>query len=111
MSEYSELTPEGTTLISSIDVLPFIQYSKEKEKMRRATILIRLWLMIAGLYRRAGMFDDGKAAVSEAQKLVQALETESAREPAGSAGVKGLGWAESKSVEDLWGDIYAEVSL
>lgn len=109
LSEYSELTPDGNTLSSSTDLLPLIQYSKDKEKMRRATILIRLWLMIAGLYRRAGMFDDGKGAVSEAQKLVQALETESGREPAGSAGVKGAGWAESKSVEDLWGDIYAEV--
>lgn len=110
MSEFSELAPDGTTLASSNDLLPLIQYSKEKEKMRRATILIRLWLMIAGLYRRAGMVDDGKGAVNEAQKLVQALETESIREPAGSAGVKGAGWAESKSVEDLWGDIHAEVS-
>ncbi|KAK0389189.1 hypothetical protein NLU13_2764 [Sarocladium strictum] len=110
-SEFSELAPEGTTLASSNDLLPLIQYSKDKEKMRRATILIRLWLMIAGLYRRAGMFDDGKGAVNEAQKLVQALETESVREPAGSAGVKGPGWAESKSVDDLWGDIYAEHGL
>ena len=110
MSEYSDLAPDGTSLGSSNDLLPLIQYSKEKEKMRRATILIRLWLMIAGLYRRAGMFDDGNGAVNEAQKLVQALETESTRDPAGSAGVKGAGWAESKSVEDLWGDIHAEVS-
>lgn len=110
MSEFSELTADGTTLATSIDLLPIVQYSKDKEKMRRATVLVRLWLMIAGLYRRAGMFDDGKGSVNEAQKLVQALETESTREPAGSTGTKGAGWAENKSVEDLWGDIYAEVS-
>jgi hypothetical protein len=110
MSEFSELTADGTTLATSIDLLPIVLYSKDKEKMRRATVLVRLWLMIAGLYRRAGMFDDGKGSVNEAQKLVQALETESTREPAGSTGAKGAGWAESKSVEDLWGDIYAEVS-
>ena len=67
--------------------------------------------MIAGFYRRAGMKDDCKGAVTEAQRLIQSLESDLARDPSGSGALKSLGWAEKKSVEDLWSDLYAEVRL
>lgn len=77
--------------------------------MRRTTVLIRVWLMVAGFYRRADMYDDANAAIAEAQKLVQVLETELSRDPSGAGGLKDADWAEAKTIEDLWGDIYSEV--
>lgn len=107
-TDFSELAVDTT--YSNTNLLPLIQFSKDKERTQRTAILIKVWLMIAGFYRRASMLDDCKGAIAEAQKLVQGLETESTREPSGSAGIKGAGWAEKKSLEDLWGDVWAEVS-
>lgn len=106
--DLSELSAE--TVHASADLLPRIQFSKDRERIQRATILIRVWLMIAGFYRRADMHDDCKGAVNEAQKLVQALETDSNREPSASGSMKSASWAERKSIEDLWADVYSEVS-
>jgi hypothetical protein len=65
--------------------------------------------MIAGFYRRAGMREDAKGAITEAQRLIQSLEADLARDPSGSGALKPPSWAEEKTVEDLWSDLYAEV--
>lgn len=72
---------------------------------------MRVWLMIAGFYRRAGMTEDCKGAITEAQRLVQSLENDSSRDPSGSGSLKAAGWAERKSVEDLWSELWSEVRL
>jgi hypothetical protein len=66
--------------------------------------------MIAGFYRRADLYDQCKAAVIEAQKLVQGLEVDAQKETSESAGAQSHGWAERRSVEDLRGDVYSEAS-
>lgn len=98
-------------------VLPVIQFDKEHEHRRRGAILLKIWLMIAGFYRRAGMHDDGKGAVAEAQKIVQSMEAEMGREtaesgkkPAGSSSLRDPGWAGKESIEELWADVWCEVS-
>jgi cargo-transport protein YPP1 len=98
-----------STHASAGSLLPLVQFPKEKERMRRTIVLIRVWLMVAGFYRRADMHDDANAAIAEAQKLVQVLETELSRDPSGASGLKDAEWAETKTIEDLWGDIYSEV--
>ena len=107
-STWSDLTVEAA--YSSASQLPLVQFTKDKEKATRSTLLIRVWLLIAGFYRRAGMLNDCKGALQETQKLVVSLETDAAKEPAGSVGTHGAAWAEPKNVEELWGDIWAEVS-
>ena len=106
-TDYSELSVDNA--YASTCILPLIHFPKDKERSQRAALLIRVWLMIAGFYRRAGMRDDCKGAVTEAQRLIQSLESDLARDPSGSGALKSLGWAEKKSVEDLWSDLYAEV--
>lgn len=97
-------------------VLPVIQFAKEHEKRRRGATLMKIWLMIAGFYRRAGMFDDAKGAVAEAQKIVQNMEAEMGNESgdnkklSGSSSLRDPGWAGKKSVEELWADVWCEVS-
>lgn len=97
-------------------VLPVIQFDKEHEKRRRGAILIKIWLMIAGFYRKAEMFDDAKGAVAEAQKIVQGMEADMGKEPVDVEGktaptsLRDPGWAGKKSVEELWADVWCEVS-
>lgn len=88
-------------------LLPLIQFPEDQERAQRVTILVKIWLTVAGFYRRADMLEDSKGAIAEAQKLVQDLEMGSvSRRQAGS---KSAGWAERKSVDDLWGDVWTEV--
>lgn len=107
-TDFSELSVDAT--YASTSLLPVIHFSKDKERTQRVTILIRVWLMIAGFYRRAGMFEDAEGAATEAQRLVQSLEADATRDPSGSGSLRAAGWAEKKSIEELWGDLYSEVS-
>lgn len=92
-------------------LLPLIQFPREKERRQRTTVLVKVWLMIAGFYRRAGMLEDCKGAVTEAQKLIQTLESDLAKELSlGPGSTKGPAWGEKKSIDELWGDLYSEVS-
>jgi tetratricopeptide (TPR) repeat protein len=93
-------------------LLPVIQFSADYHTRRRTAVLVEVWLMTAGLYRRAGMYDDAEGATAEAKKLVQGLEAEVASDATGalSLSLKNAGWAGKKSVEELWADFWAEVS-
>ncbi|OIW33444.1 hypothetical protein CONLIGDRAFT_677231 [Coniochaeta ligniaria NRRL 30616] len=91
-------------------LLPVIQFSKDYHTRRRTAVLVEVWLMTAGFYRRAGMYEDAEGAAAEAKKLVQGLEAEVAGDALGalSLSVKTAGWAGKKSVEELWADFWSE---
>ncbi|KHN99631.1 Tetratricopeptide-like helical [Metarhizium album ARSEF 1941] len=108
-SDVTELNVDVTH--ASPNVLPLVQFSKMEEKGQKISLLIKIWLTIAGFYRRAGMLDDGKAAVLEAQKLLVGIESEAARDPSSTGAAKGDGWGEMRSSDDLWGDIWSELGL
>jgi tetratricopeptide (TPR) repeat protein len=104
--------PPIESIYASTNLLPLVNFPKDRETAQRTTILVRIWLVIAGFYRRAGMHEDCKGAIGEAQKLVQDMDAEAAKEPsAASGGIRNVGWAEQKSVNDLWGDVYTEAGL
>jgi len=105
-SEYSDVSTDATYTIASC--LPIVQFSKEDERRQRSVILVRVWLMIAGFYRRAEMFDDCKGAIAEAQKIVGQLESDDARD-SGSLVERSDVWGVKRSVEDLMGDVWTEV--
>lgn len=101
-------------------VLPVIQFDKEHEKRHRGAILMKIWLMIAGFYRKAGMYEDSKGAVAEAQKIVQTMEAELGKESGEGndnrktihpTSLRDPGWGGKKSIEELWADVWCEVSL
>ncbi|EPE10261.1 filamentation protein [Ophiostoma piceae UAMH 11346] len=104
----ADLAPEGVE--TSLSLMPLIQFSEEHEKRRRSTILIEVWLMIAGFYRRAEMFDDAKRSAAEAQKLVQELEMDVARSTSGNgSSTRNRTWVGKKTVDELWGDVWSEM--
>lgn len=92
-------------------IRPEPHFSKIQERRHKVSLLASIWLFICGLYTRAEMRDDAKDAVTEAHKLVETFESEVAQESSASKAFAERGWGGGKSVEELWGDVYAAVSL
>ncbi|KAK1249827.1 hypothetical protein MKX08_009830 [Trichoderma sp. CBMAI-0020] len=110
VTEDSELSVDISFTLPQL--LPLIKFPREKERRQRTTVLVKVWLMIAGFYRRAGLLDECKGAVTEAQKLIQTLESDFAKELSlGPSSTKGPAWGEKKSIDELWGDLYSELGL
>lgn len=71
-------------------------------------ILVKIWLLIAGLYRRASLFDDAHEACEEAIKQVNRIEALVAAQNASAKSFSNRGWGVTKSPEELWADLHAE---
>lgn len=89
---------------------PTILFPKDQQKRRRIITLVKVWLLIAGFYRRAAMYEDAKGALEETNKLVSVLEKDILADASGSISILIPGWGGGKSVNELWGDVNAEVS-
>ncbi|TGO10513.1 hypothetical protein BTUL_0133g00200 [Botrytis tulipae] len=87
---------------------PTTRFSKDSERRRRISTLVKVWLLIAGFYRRATMYEDAKGAIEEAHKLVHSLEMDIINDPTGLASFDQSGWGGGKSVSELWGDVFSE---
>lgn len=89
---------------------PATRLPQSQERRRRLGTLVRLWLLVAGFYRRATMLEDANGALEEARKLVEVLEANISKDESGEVSVSNSGWGGGKSVEELWADVWAEVS-
>ncbi|KAF2158160.1 hypothetical protein K461DRAFT_274407 [Myriangium duriaei CBS 260.36] len=82
-------------------------------KLARTThyisILVEVWLFIARMYMQESLHSDASAAVDEAHKLVEQLQTEiaAAGESSGRAWLY-RGWGLGKSISRLMGDVWAQ---
>ena len=75
------------------------------------SLIQRIWIFIASLYRRANMLEDARGAIDEAFKQAKLLEAAVAAQSL-AASVKGFeepGWGGVRSVEETWADVYAEM--
>jgi tetratricopeptide (TPR) repeat protein len=88
---------------------PVTRFPKDQERRRRTAILIKVWLLISGFYRRASMNEDARGAIEEAQKLVHNIEIDASKDGNGNFSIDHAGWAGGKSIGELWGDIFSEV--
>jgi hypothetical protein len=80
------------------------------DKNLRSCVLIELWLFVAGMYRRSELDDDADDAIKEAEKLVALMEIDVGRISSSAKSFSNPGWGGAKSVDELWGDIWTEVS-
>lgn len=71
-------------------------------------ILVKIWLLIAGLYRRASLFEDSQEACEEASKQLTRIEALVAAQNASAKSFSHRGWGVTKSPEELWADLQAE---
>jgi tetratricopeptide (TPR) repeat protein len=86
-------------------------FSKIQERRQKVSLLVSIWIFISGLYARAHMFQDAREAVAEALKLVEAFEAEVSLESSTAKALADKGWGGGKSVEELWADVFAAVSI
>ncbi|KAK4165323.1 hypothetical protein QBC43DRAFT_315716 [Cladorrhinum sp. PSN259] len=91
-------------------LLPYVNFPQEHSKRKRKSILVKVWLTIAGFYRRAGLLEDAQKAIAEAQLIVQSLESSISDAAPGSQSlsVRVAGWGMDKSVEQILADVWAE---
>lgn len=72
------------------------------------SVLVKVWLLISGMYRRASLFDDALEACEEASKQVEAFEALVAAEESSARAFESPVWGVAKSTEALWADVHAE---
>ena len=94
----------STGNVSPEPLFPIVQ-----ERRHKISLLVELWLFIAGLYTRAELFEDAKAAVDEAGELVGMLEVLLASETSSARAFAAKGWGGGKAIEELWGDVSSAV--
>lgn len=71
-------------------------------------ILVKIWLLIAGLYRRASLFDDAHEACEEASKHALRVEALVAAQECSARAFRVRGWGSGKSCDELWADLCSE---
>ncbi|KAK8076553.1 hypothetical protein PG994_003825 [Apiospora phragmitis] len=96
--------------LSAPNTLPAIHFSKAQVDRQRLSVLVKVWLMIAGFYRRADMWQDSHGALEEAKKLVDSLQAEIAKDTTNAISLTHPGWGGKKSVEELWSDVRSEMA-
>jgi hypothetical protein len=91
-------------------VNPLTRFPTDQQRRRRKAILVKVWLLVSGFYRRAFLYDDAKGSIEEAHKLVKSLEEDVSRDTSGHVSITYPGWGGGKNVAELWGDVFSEVS-
>jgi cargo-transport protein YPP1 len=90
---------------------PQPRFPSLQERRHKISLLVEVWVFISGLYTRASLFDDARGAYEEAFDLVQILENEVAKESSSAKAFEQKGWGAGKTVEELWADVWTQVSL
>ncbi|KAL9008557.1 MAG: hypothetical protein Q9173_006330, partial [Seirophora scorigena] len=99
--------PSPTIALSSYP-LPDPLYSPVDLGRRSLTLLTRIWLLVAQLYRDAGMSVDAQGALSEAFRYAQSIEAAVAAIESSAQALSTPGWGNVKSVAEVWADVHAE---
>ena len=98
----------SSTPLSNVVLSPQPRFLQSEQGRQAISLLLKIWLFIAGLYRRAKMYDDAQEAVDEAFKHVKAVEASVASQNSSARAFQTRAWGGAKSVEELWADAYAE---
>lgn len=88
--------------------LPDPLYSPADLGRRSLTLLTRIWLLVAQLYRDTGMSVDAQGALSEAFGHAQSIEAAVAAIESSAQALSTPGWGNVKSVAEVWADVHAE---
>lgn len=89
---------------------PRPRYPSAQQKRHIVSLLVQIWLHIAGQYTRGEYFADADGAVEEAAKLVEGFQAEVAKEESSARAFDERGWGCGRSVNRLWADVWCEVS-
>jgi tetratricopeptide (TPR) repeat protein len=88
---------------------PAPRFPKTLSQRHALSILVKIWLVIATLYRRAQMFEDSREATDEAAKVAMKIEGMIATVESSARAFSAVGWGGGgKSSDELWADVYCE---
>ncbi|KAK5272306.1 hypothetical protein LTR96_001936 [Exophiala xenobiotica] len=88
---------------------PIPRFPHAASQRHALSILVKIWLIIAVLYRRAKMFDDSREACDEAAKVAAKIEAVVASIESSARAFSDAGWGGGgKSSDELWADVYCE---
>lgn len=95
--------------LSTSNILLEPHYNPADQTRHSLTLLTKIWLFIASLYRRASMPTDAQGAISEATTHAQTIENNMASQEGNSAQkFSSPGYGGLKSCGELWADVLAE---
>lgn len=101
--------PQPIVSPSALAPHPEPRYAPADERRHALTLLIKIWVLISSLYRRASMPVDAEGALSEAKTQVQSIETAIvASDGSSAASFSTPGYGGLKSSDELWADVLAE---
>lgn len=99
--------PVGRSNGAVADLTP--RFPRAVAQRQAWTILVKIWLVIATLYRRSKMFEDSREACDEAAKVALRVETLVASVESSARAFRQPDWGGGgKSSDELWADVYYE---
>ena len=99
-----------STTREALSFTPTPLFSEQDLHRFSLSLLQKIWLFIAGLYRRANMLEDARGAIDEAFKQAKLVEsTVVAKSPASVKRFEEPAWGGVRSVEEVWADVWAEL--
>jgi cargo-transport protein YPP1 len=87
---------------------PSPRFPKSASQKHGLIILAKIWLIIAGLYRRATMFDDSREACDEADRVAMRIENLIAAQESSARAFASPDWGSGKSSDEVWADVLCE---
>ncbi|EXJ72368.1 uncharacterized protein A1O5_04872 [Cladophialophora psammophila CBS 110553] len=88
---------------------PIPRFPRAASQRHALSILVKIWLIIATLYRRGNMFDDSREACDEAAKVALKIEGMVASVESSARAFSDGGWGGGgNSSDELWADVYCE---
>lgn len=93
---------------STTSTQPSPQFPRTAEQIHAHGILVKVWLLVAGLYRRASLFEDSMEACFEASKSASEIENLVAAQQSSADAFADPGWGGGRSSNEIWADVYSE---
>jgi tetratricopeptide (TPR) repeat protein len=90
---------------------PRPRFPSARQKQHTVSLLIEVWLHIAGQYTRGEFFEDAEGAIDEAHKLAEGYQLAVAQEDSSAKAFDEKGWGGGRSANRLWADVWAEVCI
>ena len=91
--------------------LATMKFSLAQSQKHALGLLAQIWLVIAGMYRRAALFDDAREACQEAFKQASRVEILTASIESSAKSLSRRGWDYAKSSDELVADVLTEQGL
>ena len=93
---------------STTSTQPSPLFPQAAEEIHARGVLVKVWLLVAGLYRRASLFEDSLEACDEASRSASEIEALLAAQESSAAAFSDPGWGGGKSLNEIWADVMAE---